>query len=118
MGMWFHFATVVAHNKGPYECKTATPTKTSLENITLFHLCYFAINLTRSTSTETANHPGTKLVGVAFKLRNSMKNSLSCVHVVHRTLNFAVSRCCFAEEGGEMYQNLKRTYRAIVFAHY
>ena len=26
-----------------YECKTATPTKTSFENITLFHLCYFTI---------------------------------------------------------------------------
>ena len=28
---------------GLYECKTATPTKTSFENKTLFHLCYFTI---------------------------------------------------------------------------
>ena len=35
---------------------TATPTKTSLDNITLFHLCYFAIISTRSTSTETARN--------------------------------------------------------------
>ena len=52
-------------------------TKASPENITLFHLRYFAVILTRSTSTETANYPGTKLVGVAYKLRKKMKNSPS-----------------------------------------
>ena len=36
-----------------------TPMKTSPENLTLFHLCYFAIFSIRSTSTETANYPGT-----------------------------------------------------------
>ena len=51
---------------------TATARKTLPENITLFH---FALLIsTRSTSTETANYPGTKLVGVAFKLRKKMKN--------------------------------------------
>ena len=43
-----------------------TPTKTSPENISSFHLYYFATISTRSASTETANYPGTKLVGVAF----------------------------------------------------
>ena len=33
------------------------------------------------------------------------------------TLNVVISRCCFAEDGKEMYQNVKRTCRAIVFAH-
>ena len=28
-----------------------------------------------------------------------------------------ISRCYFAEDGKEMYQNVKRTCRAIVFAH-
>ena len=94
----------------------ATSTKTSLENIT-FHLRYFAIISTCSISTETPNYTGTKLVGVAFKLRKKMKNSLSCVYVIHKILNLVISRCCFAEDGKEMYQNLKRTCRAIVFAH-
>ena len=58
---------------------TATATKTSPENITLFHLCYFAIISTRSTSTETANYPGTKLVGVASKLRKKKKNEIYTV---------------------------------------
>ena len=48
---------------------TATATKTSPENISLFHLCCFATISTRSTYRETANYPATKLVGVALKLR-------------------------------------------------
>ena len=96
---------------------TATATKTSPENITLFHLCYFAIFWTRSTSSETANYPGTNLIGVAFKLKKKMKNSPSCVDVLHKTLNVVISRCCFEEDSKEMYQNVKRTCRAIVFAH-
>jgi len=31
-----------------------------------------------------------------------------------KTLNLVVSRCCFAEDGKEMYQNLYRTCRVIV----
>ena len=65
-----------------------------------------------------ANYPGTKLVGVAYKLSlKEMKNSPSCVHVLHKTLNVVISRCCFEEDGKEMYQNVKRTCGAIVFAH-
>ena len=64
-----------------------------------------------------ANYPGTKLVGVAYKLGKKMKNSPSYVHVLHKTLNVVISRCCFAEDGKEMHQNVKRTCRAIVFAH-
>ena len=63
------------------------------------------------------NYPGTKFAGVAYKLRKKMKNSPSCVHVLHKTLNVVISRCCFAEDGNEIYQNVKRTCRAIVFAH-
>ena len=92
-------------------------TKTSPENITLFHLRYFAIISTRLTSTETVNYPGTKLVGGANKLRKKMKNSPSSVDVLHKTLNVVISRCSFAEDGKEMYQSVKCTCRAIVFAH-
>ena len=45
------------------------------------------------------------------------ENSPSCVHVLRKTLNVVISRCCFAEDDKEMYQNVKRTCRAIVFAH-
>ena len=53
-----------------------------------------------------ANYPGTKLVGVVFELKKKVKNSPSCVHVLHKTLNL--------EDSKEMYQNLRRT---IVFPH-
>ena len=91
--------------------------ETSPGNITLFNLSYFAIISTRSTFTEVANYPGTKLVGVAYKLRKKMKNSLPCIHVLHKTLDVVISRCCFEEEDKEMYQNVKRMCRAIVFSH-
>ena len=87
---------------------------TSPENVTLFHLCYFAIILTRTTSTETKNYPRTKLVGVEYKLRKKKKNSPSSVDILHKTLNVDISRFCFAEDSKEMYQNVKRTCRAIV----
>ena len=64
-----------------------------------------------------ANYPGTKLVGVAYKLRKKMKNSPSCVHNLHKPLNAVISRCCLAEDGKKKYQNVKRTCRAAVFAH-
>ena len=64
-----------------------------------------------------ANYPGTKLVGVAYKVRKKMKNSPLSVDVLHKTLNVVISRCCFEEDGKEVYQNVKRTCRAIVFAH-
>ena len=63
------------------------------------------------------NYPGIKLEGVAYKLRKKMKNSPLCVHVLHKTLNMVISRSCFAEDGKEMYQNVKRMCRAIVFAY-
>ena len=92
----------------------ATATKTVLENLHSFHLCFFAHISTRPTCT-TAKYPGTKLVDVAFELRRRMKNSSSCTQVLHKTLNLVIPRCCFAEDGKEMYQNSKRTCRAIVF---
>ena len=75
----------------------ATPTKTILKNITLLLI---SITLTRLTSTEMANYPGTKLVGVALKVRKlnekfavvlscSQKNPLEFGHF---TLMFCTGR--------------------------
>ena len=36
------------------------------------------------------------------------------VHVLQNTQNLVISRCCFAEDGQEMYQCWKRTCRTIV----
>ena len=90
-------------NWGLYATTTATPTKTSLENVSSCYLYYFALISIRSTSTMWPNYPITELVGTVFKLAQKMKNLLSCAHALHKTLNLGISRCCLAEE---MYQNL------------
>ena len=86
---------------------TATPTKTSLENITIFV----------PTSTETADYPAIKLVDVVLELRNERK-------IRRRVLTFStnlefgnVTFFVVAVDGKEMYQNLKLTYRPIVFSY-
>ena len=44
------------------------------------------------------------------------KNSPSCTQVIHKTLNlYGHFTLLFAEYGTEMYQNVKRTCRVIVF---
>ena len=76
--------------------------KVTLKYNLISFMLLLSIILTRSTSTQTTNYPGTKLVGVAFKLRKRMKNSPSGAHVLHKTLNLVISRCCFAEDGRKM----------------
>ena len=44
----------------------------------------------------------TKLLRVALKLRERMKNSPACVHVLHKTLNLVISGF-FAEDSKEIY---------------
>ena len=81
-------------------------------------MCYLEVISTRSTFTETAYNPGTKLVGVAFKLRKRMKNSPSVVDSrFPQNLEFSHFTFLFSEDGKEIYQHLKRTCRAIVFPH-
>ena len=94
---------------------TATATKTSPENISLFHLCYFMIISSCSTFTKMANYPGTKLVGVAYKLRKKMKNSPLCVDVLHKTLNVVISHRCFAEDGKENVPKCKMHVQSDCF---
>ena len=63
---------------------------------------------------SVANYPGTKLVGVAYKLRKKIKNSPSCVHILHKTLKCG-HVVVFQTDGKEMYQNVKRASSAIAF---
>ena len=94
----------------------------SLENMTSFYLCYFTIISTHPTRTKTANNPAAKLVGVTFKLTKRMSftvfTELTEFTVVclrsPQNLEFGHFGCCFAVDGKEMYQNLKRTYGRFV----
>ena len=53
----------------------------------------------------------------AFKCGRKMKTSRPCAHVLQKTLNLVISRCCFAGDGKEMYKNIKRTCTVIVVVH-
>ena len=55
-------------------------------------------------------HLGTKLIVTAFKSRRGMKNSPSCAHVLHKTLNFVISRCCLAD-----YSKLRNVQKHITY---
>ena len=74
---------------------TATPAKTTPEKKN-----NFSFALLRDYFNSFKFYPlGTKLLGVAFRLRKKKKNLLSCTRVLHRTLNLVISRCCFAKDG-------------------
>ena len=94
-----------------------TAAKTSLENITSRYFYYIAIIPIRSTCTMWTKYPGAKLIGTAFKQGGRKISSPSCGHFLHKTLNLVISRCCFADDGKEMYKNIQRTCRTIVFAN-
>ena len=87
----FHIARPEVPKK---EKTTATPTKTSLPNIISRYLYCFAIIPIRPTCTMWPNYPATEQVRTAVKLRQRMKNTPSCAHVLHKTLNLVISRCC------------------------
>ena len=44
--------------------------------------------------------------GNGLQVSTKNENLLSCAHALHKTLNLGISRCCLAEDGDEMYQNL------------
>ena len=48
-----------------------------------------------------------EFIGTGFKFRQRKENSLSCVHVLHKTLNLVISHCCFIVKSKEVHQNIK-----------
>ena len=49
-----------------------------------------------------------------FNSKKKFKNLGVVVHVLQNTQNLVISRCCFEDDGTEMYKSFKRTGRAIV----
>ena len=50
----------------------------------------------------------------AFNSKGRHEKLTIGVHVLQNTQNFVISRCCFAEDGKEMYKDSKRTCITIV----
>ena len=44
--------------------------------------------------------------GNGLQVNTENENLLSCAHALHKTLNLGISRCCLAEDGDEINQNL------------
>ena len=94
-----------------------TTTKTSLENVTSRNFYYFAIIPLRSTFTMWAKYPGTVYRNGVQVGKENEKFTVVC-SCSPKTLNLIISRCsCFADDNKEMYKNMKRTCRAIVFVN-
>ena len=58
-----------------------------------------------STRIMWQNYPVTQQVGTAFKLRETMKNSLSGAHVLHKTLNLVISPKFITQVRGLCFSN-------------
>ena len=59
-------------------------------------------------------HASAEYATNAFSFKKSYEKLAVVVHVLQRTHNLVIPRCCCAEDGKEMYQELKRTCIAIV----
>jgi len=55
-----------------------------------------------------------KYVTPAFNSTRKYEKLAAFVRVLQNTQNLVISRCCFAEDGKEMYKDLQRTCTAIV----
>ena len=43
-----------------------------------------------------------------------MKSLPSCAHVLHKTLNLVILRCCFAEDGEEINARAERAFVLLI----
>jgi len=77
-----------------------------IEIVVFEFLFYLAIIPNRLTCLMWPNCPETEFVGMVFKFSKRKKNSQSCVPMVQKTLKLVISRCCLAEDGKEIYQNV------------
>ena len=59
-------------------------------------------------------HASAEYATNAFSSKKSYEKLAVVVHVLQTTHNLVIPRCCFAEDGKEMYHELKRTCKAIV----
>ena len=59
-------------------------------------------------------HASAEYATNAFSFKQKYGKLAIVVHVLQTTQNLVFSRCCFAADGKEMYQELQRTCTAIV----
>ena len=90
---------------------TAGTTYCKKNNLYFTFACRNCVNLVSAPIGLIAQ---AKHVPTAFNSKRRYKNLAFAVHVLHKTLDLVILRCCFAEDGKEMYQESKRTCTGIV----
>ena len=88
-----------------------TPSKKKCVSILL---CNFAIIWNYPLSLSVLKLTSAKYDTNAFSSKKKYEKLADVVHVLLTTQNLVISRYCFAENGNEMYQELKRTCTATV----
>ena len=94
---------------------TARPRKTSFENQKLWSCDYFAIIPPSLNFAVLVKYASTEPQGAPFKKMERIKEFLFYVYVVVKTANVVISRCCFVEDGTELFQNACRTFNSRIF---
>ena len=72
------------------------------------------VQLSRSARRSVEKAAQTKYVTPTINSRRKYEKLAVVAHVLQNTQNSVISRCCFAEDGQEMYKDLYRTCTAIV----
>ena len=87
---------------------------TSINKIIYILLTNFARTLIHSVHVSVSELPSAEYVKKAFISKCKLEKSAVVVQVLGVTQNFIISRCCFAEDGYEMYQDYDARAEAIV----
>ena len=96
---------------------TATARKKLLENKHLRSCDYFAIILSCSHFTMFAKNATTGLFCAPLNQIQGIKDLRLYAQVVIKTINVVISRCCFAEDGTDLFISACRTCSSLIFPH-
>ena len=89
----------------------STPASLSIQGQDTKHTTVkWPIISSKLTFAETGEPPRILIGKSGVQVKTKMKHLPSYAHVLHKTLNLVISRCCFAEDSKEVYQNLKLTH--------
>ena len=100
--------------QGPYAYATATVMTTPSKKCVYILLWNFTFIWNYPVYLSVLKLAPAEYATNAFNSKQKYEKLAVGVHVLQTTQNLVTSRCCFAEEGKEMYQELKRTCTAIV----
>ena len=97
---------------------TGTARKTLLKNLHLHNCDYFAIVPSCSHLTMLARNPTTGLVCAPLNQIPRTKDLPLYAEVVIKTVNVVILRCCFPEDGTDLFRSACLTCSTLIFPHW